>query len=75
MFKTLLATTLVGSALATDVVEDFSNPYVVCVLSLLNERTLQSFDTSLSVRRTNKLSIHTYSHPTINITGYMDTNR
>ena len=34
MFKTLLATTLVGSAIAADVVlEDFSNPYVV-VLSL-----------------------------------------
>ena len=44
MFKTLLATTLVGSALATDVVlEDFSNPYVVCVLSLLKREVARPF--------------------------------
>ena len=44
MIKTLLATTLVGSALATDVVlEDFSNPYVVCFLSLFKREDAWQF--------------------------------
>ena len=65
MFKTLLATTLVGSALATDVVlEDFSNPYVVCVVSLLKREDGRPFGhTCRFEERINSLFLQTHIQP------------
>ena len=65
MFKTLLATTLVGSALATDVVlEDFSNPYVVCVLALFKREDARPFGhTCRFEERINSLFLHTHIQP------------
>ena len=63
MIKTLLATTLVGSAIAADVVlEDFSNPYVVVVhLSRFQrDRNVPLNEPTLSSRSSSHKYIHKY---------------